>query len=107
MTWEGQYYSAQMCSSEADIDALYHFSSDPSGFAFYRSQIPASQIWPMAVLLDVEVPHKLRRHGAGTVAVEHFLDAARTKGAVLAFLRVSWFGELSERDRMVSWYRKG
>lgn len=60
----------------------------------------------MAVLLDVEVPHKLRLHGVGTAAVERFLDAARTKGAVMAFLRVSWCGKLSERDRMVLWYQK-
>jgi GNAT superfamily N-acetyltransferase len=60
----------------------------------------------MAVLLDVEVPHQLRRQGLGTAAIAEFLGTARGKGARLAFLRVSWFGELSERDKMVSWYRR-
>jgi GNAT superfamily N-acetyltransferase len=106
MKWQGQYYSAQMCRSEGDIDALFHFSNDVGGFGFYRSQIAASEIWPMAVLLDVEVPHQLRRQGLGTAAIAEFLGTARGKGARLAFLRVSWFGELSERDKMVSWYRR-
>jgi len=95
-----------MCASEGDIDALYHFSSDEGGFGFYRSRIAASEIWPMAVLLDVEVPHRLRRQGLGTAAVQGFLDAARGRGARLAFLRVSWFGDLPDRDKMVSWYQR-
>jgi hypothetical protein len=105
MNWQGQYYSAQMCNSESDIDALYHFSDGPGGFAFYRSQIPAPEIWPMAVLVDVEVPRRLCRQGVGTATVERFIDAARSKGALLAFLRVSWSGEMSEREWRVSWYR--
>lgn len=105
MTWQGQYYSAQMCNSESDINALYHFNNDPGGFAFYRSQIPVSEIWPVAALVDVEVPPQLRRRKVGTATVQQFIDAARDKGALLAFLRVSWFGEMSEREWRVSWYR--
>ena len=107
MTWQGQYFSAQMCYAEKDIDSLYHFSEGPGGgFAYYRSQIPAPIIWPMAVLLDVEVPPKSRRQGAGTAAVSQFVDEARTNGAVLAFLRVGWNGEMEERDWRVAWYRR-
>lgn len=106
MTWQGQYYSAQLCNSEGELEALYRFRHQPSGFAFYRSQIAAPEIWPMAVLLDVEVPHRLRCQGLGTAAVEEFLCAARSKGARSGFLRVGWFGELSERDKTASWYRR-
>ena len=98
-----------MCDSEADIDAQYHFSSDEGfggGFNFYRSQIEAVEIWPMAVLLDIEVPDGLRCRGLGTAALKEFLEAARSRSARLAFLRVGWVGELSDRDRTVSWYQR-
>lgn len=106
MEWQGQYYKAQMCNSEAEFSTLYCFSHQEGGFEFYRSQIAAPDIWPMAVLADVEVPRRLRRQGLGTAAVCEFLDVARTKGARLAFLRVGWCGDLSERDKTVSWYQR-
>src|ERR1017187_4499707 len=82
------HYEAQICNSENDIDSLFNFSNDPDGFAFYRSQISASVIWPMAVLLDVEVPHQFRRQGVGTRAVQRFVSVARRKGAFLGFLKI-------------------
>jgi len=100
-----QYYSAQMCASESDLGTIYRFHDD-GGFSFYRSQISASTIWPMAVLLNIEVPYKLRCQGLGTTALQDFTDTSRGKGACLAFLRVGWFGDLSDRDKTVSWYQK-
>jgi GNAT superfamily N-acetyltransferase len=106
MTWQGKYYSALICNSEADLENQYHFSHDEGGFDFYRSQIPALGIWPMAVLDEVVVPPRMRRQGLGTAAIQHFIDSARSKGARLAFLRVGWTGDLSERDKLVSWYQR-
>ena len=60
----------------------------------------------MAVLLELEVPHKLCGQGRGTAALQQFIAAARSKGARLAFLRVGWYGDLSERDKTVAWYQK-
>ena len=106
MEWQGQYYKAQMFNSEADLGTLYRFDHQEGGFGFYRSQMAAPDIWPMAVLVDVEVPHRLHGQGLGTTAVREFLDVARTKGARLAFLRVGWSGDLSERNKTVSWYER-
>jgi GNAT superfamily N-acetyltransferase len=106
MEWQGQYYKAQMCNSEPDLNTLYRFSHQEGGFGFYRSQIAAPDIWPMAVLVDVEVPHRLRHRGLGTAAVQEFLGVARSNGARLAFLRVGWFGDLLERGKTVSWYQR-
>src|ERR1039458_340112 len=100
------HYEVQICQSEDDIDSLFHFSNDPGGFAFYCSKISASVIWPMAVLLDVEVPHQFRRQGVGTRAVQRFVSVARRKGAFLGFLRVGWIGEIAERDWRVAWYQR-
>ena len=74
---ESAQYSAQMCSSESAIDALFHFNYNAWGFSFYRSQIPVSGIWPMAVLLNVKMPHQFRERGVGTAAVQRFVNAAR------------------------------
>jgi predicted GNAT family acetyltransferase len=99
-------YEAQICHSENEIDSLFHFSNDPGGFNFYRSRISASVIWPMAVLLDVEVPHQLRCQGIGTRVVQQFVNVARGKGAVLGFLKVGWIGAIAERDWRVAWYQR-
>lgn len=105
MKWQGQYYSGQMCQSEEELDDLFHFTErDPSGFSYYRAQILAPTIWPIAVLTRLEVPSELRSRGHGARAVQDFLTVARNKGAHLAFLKVAWFGGLVERDRLVSWY---
>jgi hypothetical protein len=107
MKWEGQYYSAQICYSEKDVDSLYHFNENVTGgFSFFRSQMPAPNVWPMAVLLDVEVPRPLRRKRAGTKAVQKFVDEAKAKGAILGFLRVGWTGEDSERGWRIHWYQR-
>jgi GNAT superfamily N-acetyltransferase len=100
------HYEAQICHSEGEIDSLFRFNNDPGGFGFYRSNIPASVIWPMAVLLDVEVPHQFRRQGIGTKTVQQFVSVARGKGAVLGFLKVGWIGEIAERDWRVAWYQR-
>jgi GNAT superfamily N-acetyltransferase len=99
-------YEAQICDSESEIDSLFHFSNDPGGFMFYHSRISAPVIWPMAVLLDVEVPHQLRRQGIGTRVVQQFVNVARGKGAVLGFLKVGWIGAIAERDWRVAWYQR-
>ena len=100
------HYEAQICHSENDLDSLFHFSHDPGGFDFYRSRISTAVIWPMAVLLDVEVPYQFRRQGAGTRAVQQFVSVARGKGAVLGLLKVGWVGVIEERDWRVAWYQR-
>lgn len=106
MSWQGNYYKARICDSEADLSTLYHFDDQEGDFGFYRSQIAAPDIWPIAVLVDLEVPRSMRCHGLGTTAVLEFLSAARANGARLAFLRVGWTGGLPERDKTVSWYQR-
>lgn len=103
---EAANYSANTCTCEAELEALFHFSEDPGGFEHYRKQFGTYAIWPMAVLLHVEVPIALRKQGYGPRAVEHFVSTAQEEGAVFALLRVGWSGDLSRRDRLVQWYER-
>jgi GNAT superfamily N-acetyltransferase len=104
--WGDEYYTGTICKSEGELNAYLHFDRQEFGFEYYRQQIAAPEIWPMAILGELEVPPDLRRQGIGTAAIQEFLATARRKGARLAFLQVGWDGELSDRDNTVSWYQR-
>ncbi len=58
-------------------------------FAVWRAKIPLGEIWPMAVLRDLEIPDEINRDkGFGKNAVATFLKLAKTHDAICAFLRV-------------------
>lgn len=94
---EAAKYSASTCACEAELEAQFHFADDPGGFEHYRAQFGTHSIWPMAVLLDVEVPSALRKQRYGRRAVDHFIMVAKQHGAGFALLRVGWPGGSSER----------
>jgi GNAT superfamily N-acetyltransferase len=60
-----------------------------NSFDHYREKIPLREIWPMAVLHNLEVLEENRGRGFGKNAIGNFLQLAKEQNAVSAFLRVS------------------
>jgi GNAT superfamily N-acetyltransferase len=97
-----------LCYSEQDLDECIRFSNIPGGFAQYRAQIPLAEIWPMAVLNDIEVYPAYRKRRLARNILEQFLIEARQYGARTAFLRVGWSGNDPDAERAwrVDWYSR-
>jgi len=73
--------------SEQNLQDFINFSEDP--FIHYREKIPLREIWPMALLHDLEIPEeKYRNRGFGKRAVGSFLKLAKEHKAVCAFVRL-------------------
>lgn len=67
-------------------------------FPGWRDKIPLREIWPMAVLHDLEIPDERNRgKGFGKRAVGTFLKRAKASKANCAFLRV---GNGKEEDQL-------
>jgi hypothetical protein len=72
---------------EQDFKDFINFSADP--FVNFRKKIPLREIWPMALLHDLQIPDaENRNRGFGKRAAGSFLKLAKEAGAVCAFLRV-------------------
>ena len=56
----------------------------------FMDRIPSATKWPVAILENVYVMPRFRRHGYGRNGVEMFLEHAKSEGAVLAILKVGW-----------------
>ena len=102
------HLDATLCHSEDDLDACIRFSGLPGGFQPYREQIPFCEIWPMAVLTDIEIFPTHRRRGLARNALEHYLKEVQKQGARTVFLRVGWSGDDSDAQRAwrVAWYSR-
>jgi GNAT superfamily N-acetyltransferase len=83
-------FEAAICNNELQLDECIRFSALPGGFDRYRSHIALETIWPMAVLIDIEVEQEKRRRGLGRSALDDFYCQAARKGAVLAIGKVGW-----------------
>ena len=98
----------KICFSEQDLNEWTNFAQIAGGFSEYAAQIPSPEIWPIAVLVDLEVYLEFRKHGHGRAALRQFLDDARTKGAKVALLRVGWYGDNPDAERAwrIAWYAR-
>lgn len=90
---------------------MYGFGDDSNPFSQYSRQMHTQDIWPLAVLLDLEVQPALRKNGYGGQLLARFEIAASAKGAKSGFLRVGWPGGTSpegmnERNWRIGWYQR-
>ena len=99
---------ARICFSEQELNEWVNFAQIAGGFSEYAAQIPSPELWPMAVLIDLEIYPESRSRGRGHAALHQFLRDARTKGAKIALLRVGWHGEDSDTERAwrIAWYAR-
>jgi len=99
---------AGICHNETELNDCIGFSRLSGGFGPYAAQIPISEIWPIAVLLDLEIYQVFRRSGFGRVALHQFLGYAQAKQAKIAFLRVGWYGDDPDAERAwrIAWYSR-
>lgn len=102
------YIEATICATEQELNACINFAALPGGFAAYAAQIELSDIWPIAILADLEVYQEFRNRGLGRAALRHFLSDARQRGAKIALLRVGWSGDDPDAQRAwrISWYAR-
>jgi GNAT superfamily N-acetyltransferase len=68
------------------LNSFINFSED--SFDHCREKIPLGEIWPMAVLHNLEISEENRDKGLGKKAVRSFLKLAKENKAACAFLRV-------------------
>ena len=108
---EGQrcgHFEAAICNDEQQLDDCIRFSALPGGFERYRNHICLDSIWPMAVLLNIEVDQEKQHQGIGQSGLKEFYRQAGRKGAVSALGKVGWppteDWEL-HRDRNMKIYR--
>src|SRR5947207_1187285 len=108
---EGQpcgHFDAAICSNEQQLDECIRFRELPGGFERYRSHILLDTIWPMAVLIDIEVEPEKQHRGIGRSALSEFYGQAAQKGAVSALGKVGWTPTENwevHRDRNLKIYR--
>jgi len=102
------HLEARICFSEQDLNEWANFAQIAGGFSEYAAQIPSPEVWPIAVLVDLEIYPEFRKRGRGRAALHQFLRDARTKGAKIALLRVGWYGEDSDAGRAwrIAWYAR-
>jgi hypothetical protein len=89
-------------------DARYHRLADPLslGFTYFEKQLPSFHIYPVAVLLDLEIRHEKRRRGYGTMALAAFAAVAVYQGARLAMLRIGTTGTDDDNYKDALLWRK-
>lgn len=99
---------ARIYFSEQELNEWVNFAQIAGGFSEYAAQIPSPELWPIAVLIDLEIYPESRNRGRGHAALHQFLRDARTKGAKIALLRVGWYGEDSDAGRAwrIAWYAR-
>lgn len=60
---------ARTCLNEDDLNDWIAFQKLPGGFAAYATQMASADIWPIAVLVDLEIYSAFQRHGFGRAAL--------------------------------------
>lgn len=83
-------FDAAICRDLAHLEHCIRFNDLPGGFARYRANIPLNTIYPLAVLLNLEIDENRRKSGFGRSGLDHFCRQAVQRGAVLAIGKVGW-----------------
>lgn len=88
-----------------------NFAAFPGGFEFYRQQMSAAEVFPVAYLEDLEIDPECRRLGYGASALRIVLARAKRRGAKTAFIRVGFYeteesSAFEDRDWKVGWYER-
>jgi hypothetical protein len=82
--------------------SFINFKAFPSGFSFFKAQIPELEIMPIQYIADVHVKHEHRRKGYARAAMLLALKEAVAEGAKISFLRVGW-GLTDDWEEIKNW----
>lgn len=83
-----------MCFNSLEKNASYLNLPSPSsfGFQYFKNQLPVTEIYPVAVLNNLEINYKNRKTGLGRKAVRAFRVIAEEYKARLGLLRIGTTG---------------
>lgn len=85
-------WKAAMCDSGSELLGYLHLAD---GAGRMERAIPLTDIWPLAYLRRFIVNRRSRGRGNGIRGMNDFFDAAREKGARIAFV---WIGKDAIED---------
>jgi hypothetical protein len=111
--------SIALCEDYTSLDEIMGFSKleesakftnhpSPSscGFQHFQKQLPIREIYPVAVLIDIEVKYKKRKKGLGRKAIQAFKIIAEEHGSQLGLLRIGTTGGDQDYESGVCWRRQ-
>jgi hypothetical protein len=85
--------------------AEYYELADPHsfGFQYFEKQLPTTDIYPIAALLDLEIDYKKQKRGYGGMALGGFHAVAADHGARLGLLRIGTSAGESDYEVAMTW----
>ena len=111
--------SLAICEDYAALDSAMTFSGlektakfqnhpSPSscGFQYFEKQLPIREIYPVAVLKDIEIKYKKQKRGIGRKAIQAFKVIAEEYGSRLGLLRIGTTGVDQDYESGVCWRRR-
>lgn len=96
----------EMRICNADLSKIMNVDWMPGGIQFFEKQLPAINIYPIAVLDWVETNSKKQNQGIGFNAIRAFRVIAEEHGARLGLLRVGTGGPDDDLESALRWRQR-
>jgi hypothetical protein len=111
--------SLALCNDYKSLDEIMGFSKleesakftnrpSPSscGFQYFEKQLPIHEIYPVAVMIDIEVKYKKRKTALGRKAIQDFKTIAEGYGSRLGLLRIGTTMGDQDYESGIYWRRR-
>jgi hypothetical protein len=96
----------EMRICNGDLSKIMNVDWMPGGIQFFEKQLPANNIYPIAVLDWVETNSKKQNQGIGFNAIRAFRVMAEEHGARLGLLRVGTGGPDDDLESALRWRQR-
>jgi hypothetical protein len=104
------YASLDKIMAFSKLEETANFTNHPfpssCGFQYFEKQLPIREIYPVAVLKDIEIKYKKQKKGVGRKAIQDFKVIGEKYGSRLGLLRIGTTMGDQDYESGVCWRRR-